>query len=198
MPRNHGLRKGTRHKFSQPHRKHGHPNLTTHLINFRLGDIVDIKANASVHRGMPHSIYHGKTGRVWNVAPRGIGVEVLKRVRGRYIRKRICVRKEHVHLSRCEEELKARKKQIREAVVERAKKNKDLKAQGKPLLRMLLFLFIHYIHYIHTLSTLALFSSILFFLLASIHFFASLLSKVAYYFRYNYSPPSYFPSFLCL
>lgn len=30
---------------------------------------------------MPHKFYHGKTGRVWNVTKRAIGVELLKQVR---------------------------------------------------------------------------------------------------------------------
>lgn len=31
-------------------------------------------------QGMPHKFYHGKTGRVWNVTKRAIGVELLKQV----------------------------------------------------------------------------------------------------------------------
>ena len=131
MPRTHGLRRQTRHKFSQGFRQHGHPNLSTHLVNYHLGDIVDIKANASVHRGMPHRIYHGKTGKVWDVSPRAVGVEVLKRVRGKYLRKRIHVRIEHVKKSHCRDELLARisaNRAIRKAEAER---NAELKKQGK-------------------------------------------------------------------
>lgn len=29
---------------------------------------------------MPHKFYHGKTGRVWNVTKRAVGVELLKQV----------------------------------------------------------------------------------------------------------------------
>ena len=43
---------------------------------------MDIKVNGAVHKGMPHKFYHGKTGRVWNVTKRAIGVELLKQVRG--------------------------------------------------------------------------------------------------------------------
>lgn len=32
-------------------------------------------------QGMPHKYYHGKTGVVWNVTKRSIGVEVNKQVR---------------------------------------------------------------------------------------------------------------------
>ena len=31
-------------------------------------------------QGMPHKVYHGRTGRVWNVTKRAIGVEVNKQV----------------------------------------------------------------------------------------------------------------------
>ena len=33
--------------------------LSTYLISYRVGDIVDIKANAAQQRGMPHKYYHG-------------------------------------------------------------------------------------------------------------------------------------------
>jgi large subunit ribosomal protein L21e len=29
---------------------------------------------------MPHKFYHGRTGRVWNVTKRAIGVEINKQV----------------------------------------------------------------------------------------------------------------------
>jgi ribosomal protein L21E len=33
--------------------------LSTYLITYRVGDIVDIKANAAQQKGMPHKYYHG-------------------------------------------------------------------------------------------------------------------------------------------
>ena len=33
--------------------------LSTYMITYRVGDIVDIKANAAQQRGMPHKYYHG-------------------------------------------------------------------------------------------------------------------------------------------
>eukprot|EP00889_Picochlorum_renovo_P005766 jgi/Picre1/32796/NNA_008127.t1 len=39
----------------------------------------------------------------WNVTKRAVGVELLKQVNGRYIKKRIHVRVEHVKPSRCHE-----------------------------------------------------------------------------------------------
>ena len=53
---------------------------------------------------MPHKCYHGKTGRVYNVTPHAVGVIVNKKVRGRYIEKRINLRIEHVKHSKCRED----------------------------------------------------------------------------------------------
>jgi large subunit ribosomal protein L21e len=64
---------------------------------------------------MPHKYYHGKTGRVWNVTLRAVGVELLKQVNGRYIKKRFHVRVEHVQPSRCREEFLRRCKSNDEA-----------------------------------------------------------------------------------
>jgi Ribosomal protein L21e len=38
---------------------HGPVKMSTYLINYRVGDIVDIKANSAQQRGMPHKYYHG-------------------------------------------------------------------------------------------------------------------------------------------
>merc|ERR1719515_264293 len=64
-------------------------NLSTYLQNYKIGDYVDIKVNSAVHKGMPYKFYHGKTGRVWNVTKRAVGVEVNKVHRNRVIAKRI-------------------------------------------------------------------------------------------------------------
>lgn len=66
-------------------------------------------------QGMPHKYYHGKTGVVWNVTKRAVGVEINKQVNGRYIRKRIHVRIEHVQPSRCKEDFLRRVKANSEA-----------------------------------------------------------------------------------
>jgi len=49
---------------------------------------------------MPHKYYHGRTGVVFNVTPRSIGVEVNKTVRHKQLAKRIHVRVEHVRPSK--------------------------------------------------------------------------------------------------
>ncbi|XP_024009184.1 60S ribosomal protein L21-1-like [Eutrema salsugineum] len=67
---------------------------------------VDVKVNGAIHKGMPHNFYHGRTGRIWNVTKRAVGVEVNKQIGNRIIRKRIHVRVERVQQSRCAEEFK--------------------------------------------------------------------------------------------
>jgi large subunit ribosomal protein L21e len=84
---------------------------------FKVGDIVDIKANGSVHKGMPHKFYHGKTGVVWNVTRRGIGVEVNKVVRTRMMKKRIHVRMEHLKHSTSRTDFLNRVKQNQAAAI---------------------------------------------------------------------------------
>ncbi|KAK0585982.1 hypothetical protein LWI29_037274 [Acer saccharum] len=120
MPAGHGLRSRTRDLFARAFRKKGYIPLSTYLKTYKIGEYVDIKVNGAIHKGMPHKFYHGRTGRVWNVTKRAIGVEVNKQVGNRIIRKRIHVRVEHVQPSRCTEELKLRKI-----------KNDELKAEAK-------------------------------------------------------------------
>merc|ERR1712076_169529 len=85
MVNSYGLRSGTRDMFSKP----------------------------GIHKGMPFKYYHGKTGRVFNVTPRAVGVEINKHVtpRGVIYKKRIHVRIEHVKKSRCREEFLRRVKE---------------------------------------------------------------------------------------
>merc|ERR1719353_2756320 len=99
-------------------------NLSTYLQNYKIGDYVDIKVNSAVHKGMPYKFYHGKTGRVWNVTKRAVGVEINKVHRQRIIAKRIHVRVEHVEPSRCREGFLARRAE-NDAKLEEAKKTKS-------------------------------------------------------------------------
>jgi ribosomal protein L21E len=49
---------------------------------------------------VPHKYYHGRTGVVFNVSPRAVGVIVFKVVGNRYMEKRVNVRIEHVRHSK--------------------------------------------------------------------------------------------------
>merc|ERR1712146_684354 len=96
-----GYRAGTRDLFSKKFRTHGgNPGLTTFMRTFKVGDMVDVVANSAQQKGMPHKFYHGRTGKVWNINKRAVGVEINKIHRQRQIVKRIHVRVEHVRPSR--------------------------------------------------------------------------------------------------
>ena len=75
---------------------------------YKKNDFVDIIADGSIHKGMPHKFYHGKTGRVFDVNQHAIGVIINKQYKGRIIPKRIHVRIEHVRRSECREAFKRR------------------------------------------------------------------------------------------
>merc|ERR1712025_1139066 len=68
----------------------------------------DIKVDGAIHKGMPHKFYHGRTGVVFNVTKSSVGVVVNKIVNGRIIRKRVNIRVEHVHPSKCRVDFLAR------------------------------------------------------------------------------------------
>ena len=103
-----GVRRNTRDMFAKGFGNKGLPSMTTYMTPYKLGDYVDIVVNGAIHKGMPYSFYHGRTGKVWNITKSAIGVMVNKQVRGRIIAKRIHVRIEHVKQSRCIEEFKNR------------------------------------------------------------------------------------------
>jgi len=114
MVHSYGYRSGTRNKYSKKvkgleHRRAG-PTTTTRLLRtFRLGDRVDVIGDSGQQKGLPHKYYHGRTGYVYNVTPRAVGVVVNKYHRnGRIIPKRLAIRTSHVRPSRCQEDFRAR------------------------------------------------------------------------------------------
>lgn len=110
MTHSRGFRCKTRHAFARGFRKHGIIGLTAYNRVYKLGQYVDIKVNGAYHKGMPHHFYHGRTGTVFNVGPRALGVQVHKRVKGRILLKRIYVRLEHLSPSKCRDDHIARVK----------------------------------------------------------------------------------------
>ncbi|BAE63506.1 hypothetical protein F9C07_11852 [Aspergillus flavus] len=123
MGHSHGLRSGTRYAFSRNFKEHGQIALSTYLKTYRVGDIVDIKVNGAVQKGMPYKVYNGKTGVVYNVTKSSVGVLLYKVVRNRYLEKRVNIRIEHVKHSRSREDFIKR-------VKENAEKKKQAKEQG--------------------------------------------------------------------
>lgn len=98
--------------------------MSTYMKIYKVGDIVDIKANGSIQKGMPHKYYHGKTGIVYNVTKSSVGVIINKVVGNRYIEKRVNLRVEHVKHSACRQEFLNR-------VIANAALKKEAKAKGE-------------------------------------------------------------------
>ncbi|KAK0725696.1 ribosomal protein L21e-domain-containing protein [Lasiosphaeris hirsuta] len=121
-----GLRAGTRYAFSRNFREKGMIRLSTYLRQYRVGDIVDIKVNGAIQKGMAHKVYHGKTGVVYNVTKSAVGIIIYKKVGHRYIEKRINVRVEHISPSRSRDDFLRRVKQ-------NAELKKQAKVEGKPV-----------------------------------------------------------------
>merc|ERR1712235_20444 len=115
-----GKRRGTRYMFSKAFRNKGMPGLATYMHVYKRGDIVDIKGNGAIQKGMPHKVYHGKTGRVYNVTQHAVGVIVNKRVRGDILPKRINLRVEHVKHSKS-----------RLGFINRVHKNEEIRKENK-------------------------------------------------------------------
>ncbi|KAJ1503400.1 60S ribosomal protein L21A [Coelomomyces lativittatus] len=123
MPHSYGYRSHTRKLFKRAFRQHGPEHLSTYLKVYKVGDYVDIIANSSIHKGMPHKFYHGRTGIVYNVTKSAVGVLVNKRVGNRFIEKKVNLRIEHVRHSKCREDFIKRKK-------ENSKKQAEAQAAG--------------------------------------------------------------------
>lgn len=69
---------------------------------------------------MPYKVYHGKTGVIYNVTKSAVGIIVYKKVKHRYLEKRINIRIEHIQPSRS-----------REDFLKRVKSNAEAKKQAK-------------------------------------------------------------------
>jgi len=105
MPHSFGYRARTRDMFSRPFRQRGMIKMSTYLTNYKVGDYVDIKCNPAQVKGMPFKHYHGRTGVIYNVTKRAVGVRLGKQVNGRIIHKHLNVRVEHVVPSKCRNDL---------------------------------------------------------------------------------------------
>jgi len=75
---------------------------------------------------MAHKVYHGKTGVIYNVTKSAVGIIIYKKVKHRYIEKRLNVRIEHIQPSRSRDDFLRR-------VKENAELKKQAKVEGKPL-----------------------------------------------------------------
>lgn len=62
--RSKGTRSKTRYVFQKKPRERGLSPITRALQQFEEGDRVSIVIDPSIHKGMPHRRYHGKTGYI--------------------------------------------------------------------------------------------------------------------------------------
>lgn len=110
MTRSGGKRSNTRYVFSQSFRNHGSTHSSSYLNLFKVGQLVDIKANASVQKGMPFKYYQGKTGKIFNVTKSSVGIKINKIVGNRKILKKINLKIEHIKKSNSRTEFTKRTK----------------------------------------------------------------------------------------
>ena len=82
---------------------------------YKKGMFVDIVGNGSIHKGMPHKFYHGRTGRIFDISPNSVGVIINKQVRNRIVQKRIHVRVEHLKISTCNDNFKKHVREVKKA-----------------------------------------------------------------------------------
>ncbi|MHA1680242.1 MAG: 50S ribosomal protein L21e [Promethearchaeota archaeon] len=85
MGKNHGYRRSTRSVFKKKVRDKGMSPLTSLLIKYDVGDIVDVKVDPSVHKGMPHRRFHGKTGRIIEKRGKAFVVEIRDKKKMKFI-----------------------------------------------------------------------------------------------------------------
>ncbi|KAJ1448220.1 ribosomal protein L21e-domain-containing protein [Pelagophyceae sp. CCMP2097] len=105
MPHSFGYRARTRAMFSRPFRTKGMIKMSTYMTTYKVGDYVDIKCNPAQVKGMPFKHYHGRTGVIYNVGKRAVGVRLGKQINGRIINKHLNIRLEHILPSKCKNEL---------------------------------------------------------------------------------------------
>jgi large subunit ribosomal protein L21e len=96
VKKSHGYRARTRSLMSKRVRTRGISSLSRLLVDYEVGQRVDIVINPSVHKGMPHRRYHGRTGVVTGKSGRGIVVDVKL---GKMMRTLI-IRPDHLQPSR--------------------------------------------------------------------------------------------------
>ncbi|RZN33710.1 MAG: 50S ribosomal protein L21e [Methanophagales archaeon ANME-1-THS] len=94
MPHSHGERRNTRKKLSKKKRERGLSPISRAIQSFEPGEKVHIHIDPSIHRGMPHHRFHGKTGEVKGARGRAYIVEISDGPRQR--KKELFIRAEHL------------------------------------------------------------------------------------------------------
>jgi large subunit ribosomal protein L21e len=76
VKKSHGYRARTRALMSKDIRARGLGSPSRVLINYEVGQRVDVVINPGFHKGMPHRRYHGRTGIVKGLRGRAVVVDV--------------------------------------------------------------------------------------------------------------------------
>ncbi|MBD3195558.1 MAG: 50S ribosomal protein L21e [Candidatus Lokiarchaeota archaeon] len=102
MPLNKGYRNKTRKKYRKNPRERGLRSVEKYLIEFDIGDTVDIIGDPSQqNRGLPHRRYHGRTGIITGIRGRCFEVQVKLG----NSKKMLIVGREHIRLNPISEKL---------------------------------------------------------------------------------------------
>ena len=76
MAKSHGVRRKTRSKLRKNIRKRGLSPVIRAIQEFKVGEMVHVIIDPSIHRGMPNPKFHGKTGKVIGQRGRAYILEV--------------------------------------------------------------------------------------------------------------------------
>ncbi len=96
VKKSHGFRARSRSLMSKRVRSRGLGPVSTVLIDYEVGDRVNIVIDPAIHKGMPHRRYQGRTGVVKGKRGRAIEVDVKM---GNAV-KSLIIRPEHLRPSR--------------------------------------------------------------------------------------------------
>lgn len=109
MVRHKGYKNKTRRLLRKDARNHGLPSFSRFLVDYKVGDKVDIIADPTFQtRGFPHRHFYGRTGTV--VGIRGRCYEVKVNDLGKM--KMIIIGKEHIRISNAGKNEIAAKNQV--------------------------------------------------------------------------------------
>ncbi|MDD2755090.1 MAG: 50S ribosomal protein L21e [Methanothrix sp.] len=76
MAHHHGMRKKSRGKLSRTVRAKGKSSVVRAIQEFETGAMVHVIIDPSIHKGMPHPRFHGKTGEVVGTRGRAFVLKV--------------------------------------------------------------------------------------------------------------------------
>ncbi|MBY8997472.1 MAG: 50S ribosomal protein L21e [Candidatus Thorarchaeota archaeon] len=96
VKKSHGYRARTRSLMSKRVRERGLSSPSKVLIDYEVGQRVDIVIDPGFHKGMPHRRYQGKTGVITGLRGRAIVVDVALAK----AMKTLMIRREHLQPSR--------------------------------------------------------------------------------------------------